>query len=57
MSGRSRDDVEPRLRSAFASPYVVFYRISTDGVEIVRILHGRRNLVVILGEGDQPDGT
>ena len=32
--------------------YLVFYRPTPDGVEIVRVLHGARNLPELLGKGD-----
>src|SRR5262249_53398917 len=41
-SGRKRDDLLPGVRSVPVHPYVVFYRIRDDAVEIVRVLHGRR---------------
>ena len=44
FAGRARDEVWPALRSMAASPYVVFYRVNDDVVEIVRVLDGRRDL-------------
>jgi toxin ParE1/3/4 len=32
--------------------YLIFYRPIADGIEIVRILHGARDLAAIFGEGD-----
>jgi toxin ParE1/3/4 len=44
-SGRARDDIAPGFRYFPASPYLVLYRIASDDqVEIVRIVHGRRDL-------------
>jgi toxin ParE1/3/4 len=40
---RSRDEVRPGLRSVFVHPYTVFYRVQDDLVEIVRVLHERRD--------------
>jgi toxin ParE1/3/4 len=34
----------PGMRSALADPYVVFYRVGTDAIEIIRVLHGRRDI-------------
>jgi toxin ParE1/3/4 len=48
-SGRIREELEPGLRSFPAHVYVIFYRIG-DGqveVEIVRIIHGRRDIEAI----------
>ena len=44
LSGRSRDDLQAGVRSVLAHPYVVFYRAAEDDVQIVRVLHERRNL-------------
>ena len=46
-SGRPRDDLVPGIRSILVAPYVVFYRVTDATVDIVRILHGRRDLEVI----------
>jgi toxin ParE1/3/4 len=42
--GRSRDELEEGLRSFPVGKYVVFYRVIPVGVEIVRVLHGSRDL-------------
>jgi toxin ParE1/3/4 len=47
LTWRVRDDVMPGLRSILVNPYVVFYRLSGDAVEIVRVLHQRRNLAKV----------
>ena len=44
LAGRARDDVLPGMRSLVARPYVVFYRVAGQGVEVVRVLHGRRDI-------------
>jgi toxin ParE1/3/4 len=46
-SGRKRDDLLAGMRSVPIRPYVLFYRIHGDAVEIVRVLHGRRNIASI----------
>lgn len=43
-SGMLRDDVRPGLRCSSLEPYSIFYRIVEDEVEIVRIIHGARNI-------------
>ena len=50
-AGRAREELWPRLRSIVVSPYVVFYRVSDDSVEIVRVLDGRRDLEEIFTSG------
>ncbi len=47
-SGRPRDELAPGLRSVAVPPWVVFYRIRADTLEVVRVLHGRRDLPSIL---------
>ena len=44
FSGRTRDEIRSGLRSIAARPYVVFYRVSVGGAEIIRVLHGRRDI-------------
>ncbi len=43
-SGRDCSDWKPGLRSISASPYIVFYRVTADHIDIVRILHGARDV-------------
>jgi toxin ParE1/3/4 len=52
LSGRSREELKPGLRSILSSPYIVFYRVARDTVEIVRVLHERRNLAAEISKGD-----
>ena len=47
LLGRTRNEVMPGLRSVLVLPYVVFYRVSGSSVDIVRVLHGRRDLDAI----------
>ena len=50
-SGRARGDLRPRLRSFPVDRYVIFYRaIDSGGVEIVRVLHGARDIESIFGD-------
>ena len=44
LAGRSRDEIRPGLRSIPARPYVIFYQTRAGVAEIVRVLHGRRDL-------------
>jgi toxin ParE1/3/4 len=46
--GRSRPEIAPNLRSTLVHPYVIFYRLDDDGVQILRILHGKRDLRSIM---------
>ena len=42
--GRARDELAPSLRSFPVGKYVIFYRPIEDGIEVVRVLHGKRDL-------------
>jgi toxin ParE1/3/4 len=42
--GRLREEIAARLRSFPVGSYVIFYRPIAGGVEIVRVLHGARDL-------------
>jgi toxin ParE1/3/4 len=50
LTGRARDAFRPGLRSVLASSYIVFYRLSDNGIEIVRVLHQRRELTAALSD-------
>ena len=43
-SGQKRDYLQVGLRSATEGDYIVFYRVIQDGIEVVHILHGKRNI-------------
>lgn len=42
--GRKREELAKNLRSFPVSSYVVFYRIQPGGIEIIRVLHGARDI-------------
>ena len=46
--GRKRDDLRPGLRSVAVGSYVVIYRIEGKDVQILHVLHGRRDIRSIL---------
>ena len=43
-SGMARDDIAPGIRHLVAGQYLTLYRITDEGIEIVRILHGHRKI-------------
>lgn len=43
-AGRRRPELGEGLRSFPAGSYVVFYQIGRSGVDIVRVLHGHRDI-------------
>lgn len=42
--GREREDLKPGLRSFHVDKYLIFFRRVEDDTEVLRILHGRRNV-------------
>ncbi|MGH6913290.1 MAG: type II toxin-antitoxin system RelE/ParE family toxin [Geminicoccales bacterium] len=48
--GRSRVDVRQDLRSLAVGSYIIFYHRIEDGIEIVRVLHGRRDIGALLSK-------
>lgn len=43
-AGRLRPELAPSIRSFAVGSYVVFYRERATGVEVARVLHGRRDI-------------
>ena len=48
-TGRPRADLGPDLRSVALGNYLIFYRPIEGGIEVVRVLHGRRNIAALFG--------
>lgn len=44
LLGRRREELAPGLRSFPLGRYIIFYKVLPDGIEIVRVLHGSRDL-------------
>ncbi|MFK0734938.1 MAG: type II toxin-antitoxin system RelE/ParE family toxin [Gloeotrichia echinulata GP01] len=42
--GRSYAEIRPNLRGLFLDGYIIFYRVLDDGIEILRVVNGRRDL-------------
>jgi toxin ParE1/3/4 len=51
LAGRSRDELRTGLRSLAANTQIVFYRVTNDQPEIVRVLDGRQDIEEIFSEG------
>src|SRR5262245_20266688 len=52
LLGRERTDLQPELSShTVAGQYLVFYRRIDAGIELVRVLHGSRDIGPDLFEG------
>ena len=50
--GQNRDELEPGLRSFPIENYLIFYRPIANGVEIVRVVSGYRDLEAIFSSDD-----
>jgi toxin ParE1/3/4 len=46
-SGVKRDQIVPGIRSVVVYPTVIFYRIGSNSIDIVRVIDGRRNLAAL----------
>lgn len=51
-SGRSYSYICPGLRGLSLDGYIIFYRILDDGIEILRVVSGRRDFPSIFEESD-----
>jgi toxin ParE1/3/4 len=48
QAGRKRPELDPRLRSFVVGQYVVFYAEQNTSIDIIRILHSRRDIEAIM---------
>ena len=48
--GKSYKDIEPSLRGVPLDNYIILYRLMDNGVEIVRVVSGYRNLEYLFEE-------
>lgn len=48
-AGPARPDIAPELRYFVVGSYLILYREIPAGIEVVRVLHGARNLPAQLG--------
>ncbi len=44
LIGRSYNHIKPSLRGLPLKGYIIFYRVSDDQIEILRIVNGHQNL-------------
>jgi len=47
MLGEARDDLAENLRAFVARPFVVLYRPTHDGVQIVQVVHSARDIQAV----------
>lgn len=50
MMGRARDELAASLRSFPFGRYVIFYLPIEDGIDVVRVLHGARDIEAVFGD-------
>lgn len=50
--GRSYSAIVPNLRGILLDGYIIFYKVSEDRIEILRVVSGRRNLDELFSESD-----
>lgn len=50
LMGRPRDELAPGLKSMAFGRYVVFYEPMPDGIDVVRVLHGARDIGTLFDE-------
>jgi toxin ParE1/3/4 len=51
MMGRAREELVPGLRSFPFRRYVIFYMPTGDGIDVVGVLHGARDIDAVFGDG------
>jgi toxin ParE1/3/4 len=44
LAGRARGELAPGVRSFPVGNYLLFYRLRAGGIELIRVLHGARDL-------------
>lgn len=53
FSAQARDELAPGIRSLPVHPYMLFFRVTSDAIEIVRVLHGSRDVEAIFRDEDR----
>lgn len=54
-SGTKRDELRPGLRSVPLGKLILFYNPLRDGIELVRVLDGRRDIRAVLAEEEDDE--
>jgi toxin ParE1/3/4 len=50
--GRRREELAPGLRSFPVRNYSLFYQITEDGIDVVRVIHGSRDIEALFEDDD-----
>ena len=48
--GRRHNDLAPDLRGIVEGSYIIFYRVAEEGIQVVRVVHGSRDLPSLFKE-------
>lgn len=51
-SGRGRPEIGPGARTILVGRYLLLYRVGADSIDILRIVHGARELSELLDDKD-----
>jgi toxin ParE1/3/4 len=49
--GERCDELAPALRCLSVGSYAIFYRAASDGIEVVRVIRGGRDIIAIFHQG------
>ena len=55
--GRHREEFRKGMRSFAVGNYIIFYRAWSERIDILRIIHGARDLEILLVSGDEETFT
>lgn len=50
--GKSYEELAPQLRGVPLDGYIILYRLIEDGIEVIRVVSGYRNLESLFSESD-----
>jgi toxin ParE1/3/4 len=51
--GRARPELREHLRSFPVNPYILFYEPRDDGILLVRVIHGRRDIDALFSDAPE----
>ena len=52
-AGRKREELAQGLKSFPVDNYVIFYRVIDNGIEVIRVLHGSRDILPMFKNADE----
>jgi toxin ParE1/3/4 len=54
--GRGREELAPNLRSSRVRKYIIFYRPGDEGIDVIRVIHGHRDIPKLFERGTSRGG-